>query len=545
MAGKGNKKIKPLSVGEIAAYSMGSLGSQFSSNCVNAFFLVYLCIYQGLNPLIMTVAFVLAKFWDAVNDPILAAIVNNVRKSKFGRYRPWIFFGALINAMTLVVMFFPLGEGISTVGKYAFYISMYVLWGMSFTLVDVPFWTMLPTIANSTEERNKASSMAKLIGGFGGFLVGMVGTSIVLPNFSKYGMNRAYMIIGAMAGIIMILFLLVTVIFNKEKYPVPHSNVSLKTVIELFKSNDQLRPYAFSLVLYLSGVNIASSQILYLYTYCYEDGANLIDSTYSYTLFWVVACTGQGIAMFFYNQITKKIPREKIYEFSFWGCIVSYILLFVIFFFLKEKNYLINAIAIALSGSFLMLASGMNQIGSTVMIADITDYGEYKTGKRADSIMFSVSTLIGKIASAVAMLIIGLGISAAGLPTISDLPITNPDGTYNSSVSAFYKDDKYLINNEEKWELVQSDSQYDGKVEFVQENLISKDSLTILRAFMFLMPIPLCIAALIIYKRKYRLYGKAYDDIKAEIDRRRIENGFDEYSQPSCETENVMNENGG
>ena len=142
------------------------------------------------------------------------------------------------------------------------------------------------------------------------------------------------------------------------------------------------------------------------------------------------------------------------------------------------------------------------------------------------------------------MLIIGIGISAAGLPTISDLPVTNPDGTYNCSVSAFYKDDKYLINNEEKWELIQSDSQYDGKVEFVKEDLISKDSLTVLRAYMFLMPIPLCIVALIIYKRKYRLYGKVYDDIKAEIDRRRMESGFDKYSQPSGKKENVMKGNG-
>ncbi len=526
---------KRLSTGEVAAYSLGSLGAQFSGNCVNAFFLIYLCIYQGLNPLVMTVAFVLAKLWDAINDPMLAAIINNVKKSRFGRYRPWIFFGALINAGTLVAMYIPMGEGVSTVAKYTFYIAMYVLWGMSFTLVDVPFWTMLPTIANTTSERNRASSMAKLIGGLGGFLVGMIGTSIILPNFSKHGMNRAYMIIGATAGAIMIIFLLVTVIFNKEKYPIPHSNVSLKTVINLFKSNDQLRPYAFSLVLYLSGVNIATSQLLYLYTYCYQDGANLLDSSYSYTLFWIVACTGQGIAMFFYDQITKKIPREKIYEFSFWGCVFSYILMFVIFFFLKEKHYLFNAIAIALSGTFVMLSSGMNQIGSTVMIADITDYGEYKTGKRADSIMFSVSTLIQKIAGAMAMLILGIGISVAGLPTISDLPITNPDGSYNTTVSVFYDDDKYLISNEDTWELVQSDSQYDGKAEFVKENLISSRSLTIMRVFMFLMPIPLCIIAYFIYKKKYILYGKTYDDIKTEIDRRRIESGFIEEEAESTQ----------
>ncbi len=542
MAYERHKTVKPLSVGEIASYSMGSLGREFSNNCVNAFFLVYLCIYQGLNPMIMTAAFVIAKIWDAINDPILAAIVNNAKKSRFGRYRPWIFFGAVLNAISLIAMFIPLGEGVSQPARYCFYIAMYVLWGMSFTLVDVPFWSMLPAIANSTEERNKASSMAKLIGGLGGFLVGMVGTSLILPNFSKQGMTKAYMMIGATAGAIMIVFLLITVLFNKEKYPIPHSNVSLKTVIDIFKTNDQLGAYAISLVLYSTGVNIALSQILYLYIYCYEGGANLINSAYSYTLFWVVACTGQGIAMFFYNQITKKIPRQKIYEFSFWGCVISYILMFFIFFFLKEGNYFLNAVLIALSGAFLMLASGMNQIGSTVMIADITDYGEYKTGKRADSIMFSVQTLITKISTAIAMLILGIGISVAGLPTISELPITNPDGTYSHSVNVFTQDGKYMINSEEIWEEISGDSQYDGKAEFVEKNLISQRSLTVLRVFMFLIPIPLCITAFVIYKKKYRLYGRMYDDVKEEIDRRRIENGFVTDTLQPVADENIRKE---
>ncbi len=526
MTAKKQQSVKPLSVWETAAYSLGSLGREFSNNCVNAFFLIYLCIYQGLNPMIMTVAFVLAKIWDAVNDPMLATIVNNVKKSRFGRYRPWIFVGAILNAMTLVAMFVPLGASVSVVGRYAYYILIYVLWGMSFTLMDVPFWSMLPAIANSTEERNKASSMAKLIGGLGGFLVGMVGTSLILPNFSKQGMSKAYMILGATAGVIMIVFVLITVIFNKEKYPIPHANVGLKTILYLFRVNDQLRAYALSLVLYLTGTNLALSQILYLFIYCYEDGANLLDSHYSYTLYWVVACTGQGIAMFFYNQLTRIIPRQKIYEFSFWGCIISYVLMFGIFFFLKPGNYLLNAVLIAVSGAFLMLASGMNQIGSTVMIADITDYSEYKTGRRADSVMFSVSTLITKAAAAVAMLILGIGISVAGLPTVSELPITAPDGTYTQSVNVFMEDNKYRINNEETWELVSSQEQYRGKAEFVQENLIAENSLTILRVFMFLMPIPLCIIAYIVYKKKYRLYGKTYDDIKAEIDRRRLESGL-------------------
>ena len=70
-----------MSVWEITSYSLGSLGKEFSNNCISSFFLVYLCIYQGLNPIVMTVAFMLAKLWDAVNDPILATLVNTCAHS--------------------------------------------------------------------------------------------------------------------------------------------------------------------------------------------------------------------------------------------------------------------------------------------------------------------------------------------------------------------------------------------------------------------------------------------------------------------------------
>ena len=182
-----------LTVLEIAAYSLGSLGREVGNSCVNSFFLVYLCIYMKLNPFYMTIAFVLAKIWDAVNDPMLATLVNNCKKSRFGRYRPWIFLGAVGNAVTLVLMFNPINTEVEVL-KYVYYISMYVLWGMSFTVLDVPFWSMLPTVANTTDERNKVSSFVKLIGGFGGFTMNSIGTSLVLPMFASKGMEKAYLI---------------------------------------------------------------------------------------------------------------------------------------------------------------------------------------------------------------------------------------------------------------------------------------------------------------------------------------------------------------
>lgn len=490
---------KGLTWGENITYSLGSLGRELSNNCINVFFLAYLNIYMGLDALVLTVAFVVAKLWDTVNDPLLATLVNNTKASKkWGKFRPWIAIGALLNAVSLVAMFIPLNTETTAEGvRYFYYIFMYIIWGMTFTVVDVPFWSMIPTIANSTEERNKLSSLARLIGGFGGFVASTIGTSLCMPLIApKYGVKMAYLAMGIIVAILMFCFIMVTVLCNKEKYKIPTGDVGIKEIFGFFKSNDQLRSYAVSYVLFCSATTISLFQILYIFIYYGNDAIGILDPNVGYTVFTIVACTGQGIAMFFYNLITKKIPREKIYGANYFMAMIGMAALFLVFFILKADygfgnsgSRWVNVVVVAIAGAFLMTSNGLNQIGSTVMIADVVDYGEYLNGKRGDSIIFSVQTLLTKFAGAIAMLLLGIGIKVAKLPSIVS--------QWNDATG--------------KYEQIADTS----------TGVLSLDALTILRVFMFLIPIPICLLGYIVYKKKYNLYGARYDEIKAEIERRR------------------------
>lgn len=499
MAKNGKKDKSGVRAGEIATYSLGSLGREISNNCVSVFFLVYLNVYMGLDVMVLTVAFVLAKLWDAVNDPMLATLVNNTKRGRFGRFRPWMLVGALLNAASLVLMFSPVSFG-SELLRYVYYIGMYVIWGMTFTVVDVPFWSMIPTFANTTDDRNKVSSMSKLIGGFGGFVMSSIGTSLIVPKISETkGAMWAYLVLGITAGSMMLCFVMVTVICNRERYELPESKVSLGNIFGMFRTNDQLVAYALSYVLFVVTTTIALFQIIYIFIY-YGDmgGLGYLSQGLGYTVFTAVSCTGQGIAMFFYSLIVKKIPREKIYGANYFLAIIGLVGLFAVFFFIKpEYNGIgndiakwINVIIVALAGAFLMTSNGLNQIGSTVMIADVVDYGEWKTGSRADSVIFSVQTLLTKFAGAIAMFVIGLGIKVAKLPSITQ--------TWDDEAGVFV----YSFVN-------------------ASGTAITTQALDVLRIFMFLVPIPFCIAGYIIYKNKYWLYGEKYDKIKSQIDERR------------------------
>ena len=516
---------KGLTWGENITYSLGSLGRELSNNCINVFFLAYLNIYMGLNALVLTFAFVIAKIWDTVNDPLLATLVNNTKSSKkWGKFRPWIAGGALLNAVSLVAMFIPLNTDTTSEGiRYFYYIFMYVVWGMTFTVVDVPFWSMIPTIANSTEERNKLSSLAKLVGGFGGFVASTIGTSLCMPLIApKYGVKTAYLAMGIIVAVLMFCFIMVTVLCNKERYKIPSEDVGIKEIFNFFKSNDQLRSYAVSYVLFCSATTISLFQILYIFIYYGNDAMGILDPNVGYTVFTIVACTGQGIAMFFYNLITKKIPREKIYGANYFMAMIGMAALFLVFFILKSDYGFgntgarwLNVVIVAIAGAFLMTSNGLNQIGSTVMIADVVDYGEYLNGKRGDSIIFSVQTLLTKFAGAIAMLLLGIGIEIADLPQIIS-----------------------------RWNAAANDGAgvYEQIADTVNGGTLTANSLTILRVFMFLIPIPICAIGYIVYKKKYNLYGARYDEIKAEIERRRALAEGIEMPEGEAPVEEVANE---
>lgn len=450
---------------EKVTYSLGSLGREVSGNMINTYFMLYLTMFIGLNAFAVGICFCLAKLWDAINDPILATLVNN-SKSRFGKYRPWILAGMILNCIVLVFMFFPIQSSIG--GKYAYYLIMYVLWGMTYTLVDVPFWSMIPTIADSTEERNSVSSLSKLIGGFGGFTIGSGGSIIIGLTFGTENV-WSYFVVACVAGVLFSAMVTTMLSCNREKYVINTTNIRFKEIWSLFKENDQLRAYAISYMLFVVGSTIALVQPIYLFIY---DSQHL-DFEKHFIVFNALSCTGQGIAMIFYPWIVKKIPREKIYGSCYVMAVAGMIAMFGVFFLLGG-NKLLNVIVVSLAGSLLMMANGLNQIGSTVMIADVVDYGEWKTKRRTDSVMFSVQTLLGKFAAALATLILGIAVAVAKLPSIN--PITN---TFTGEVT-----DRMM---------------------------------TILRAFMFLVPIPFAVVGGIIYKTKYKLYGDFYKKVKSEI----------------------------
>ena len=484
------KNRDKLTAWDVISYSMSAFGETLSLNVVSAFFMMYLTIYQGLNPIVVGVLIFLSKMWDAVNDPLVAVLVNNT-KSKMGKFKPWILFGTFINGFSLAALFLPVNFSIT--GKYIYYALAYIIWGMSFTCVDIPFWSMMPSLAKSTNERNTLSTVSRLVGGFGGLLCGS-GSALVITYLVPNGTQNpyAYTIVGAVLAVMFLVFMMFVILFNKEKYTVPQSDLRFREVFTVFVQNDQLRAYAFSYILLLTAINMALYQPMYLFLYDYR---HLFFGMF--IIFNVAGSTIQGWLMIAYPFIAKRVDRKKIFSALYFAAIIGLVGMFFVFFVMKEIPYeqgattmlagwetwtILNILLLSIPGSFLNTANGVGTVCSTVMVADISDYHQYKTGQRLDSVMFSVQTLITKVSQAFVSLIIGFGLTVSGLPAMEQ-----------------------TIN-----ELGETINTFSGAV--------TEPMLLVLRGFMFLLPIPLVIIGYLIYKKRYTLTGQSFEEMKASLD---------------------------
>lgn len=382
------------------SFGLGALGKDLTYAIVSTYLMFYFTDIVGLAPAFVGTLFLVARLWDAVNDPMMGLVVDNTR-TRWGKFRPWIFIGTIINAFVLVLLFSkPNLEGTSL---YAYFSVVYILWGMTYTIMDIPYWSMLPSLATDKEEREKISVIPRIFASSAWLIVGTFGLAII----SKLGNGNDVKGYKMFAIIIAILFIITTIITCanvREKTTISKDTekVSIKQALKIIKSNDQLIVFigiilAYNLVMQLSG-----GMALYYFKYAVgNEGLFPV-----YTAFSSLAEIG-GLMLF--PILTKVTGRQNVYKFACGLPIIGLILLLISGIFIPQ-----NTIFVATSGAILKLGSGFTLGASTVMLADIVDYGEFKLGTRNESIICSFQTLLVKTASAVSGWLIGVGLTMVG-----------------------------------------------------------------------------------------------------------------------------------
>ena len=131
--------------------------------------MLYLTDTLGITAGFVGTLFFAARMWDAVNDPVMGMIVDNT-KTKYGKFRIWLIVGTLLNAVVFVLLFTTLG--IADMKAKCIYVSvMYILYGMTYTIMDVPYWSWLPNLSQDPRERERISVIPRIFASLGGFII--------------------------------------------------------------------------------------------------------------------------------------------------------------------------------------------------------------------------------------------------------------------------------------------------------------------------------------------------------------------------------------
>ncbi|CAG9713063.1 MFS transporter [Clostridium neonatale] len=158
------------------SFGIGAIGKDAVYNIVAIYFMFYLTDVLGIGAGFIGALFFVARIWDAINDPIMGLVVDNTR-TKWGKFRPWILIGTIVNSIILVFLFTDCG--LTGTQLYLYVSVMYILWGMTYTLMDVPYWSMLPNLTSDKKEREQISVIPRIFAALAGLAINSLGLQIV------------------------------------------------------------------------------------------------------------------------------------------------------------------------------------------------------------------------------------------------------------------------------------------------------------------------------------------------------------------------------
>ena len=383
-----------LTLKEKISYGLGAVGKDMVYMLSASYVLYYFQDVLGVSAIAMGVILMAARVFDAFNDPIMGVIVAKT-KTKWGKFRPWLMIGTVTNAVVLYVMF-AAPPKLDGPGLVAYAAVTYILWGVTYTMMDIPYWSMIPAFTNSGKDREGLTTLARSCAGVGSALITiftMLAVHAIGGANERVGFKWFALIIAAL----FIIFITITCVNIKEKSTVDMESPTLGQMFKALFQNDQAMAIVLTIVLINCAIYITSNLVIYFFKYDFG-GTSWFGS---YTLFNTF---GGGIQilsmMIFYPLLRKKFTNMKIFYICVSGAMIGYAVLLALAF-----TNMSNVILLFIPGFFIFAANGILSVLTTIFLANTVDYGELKNSRRDESVIFSMQTFVVKLASGIAALI--------------------------------------------------------------------------------------------------------------------------------------------
>ncbi|MBQ9762210.1 MAG: MFS transporter [Oscillospiraceae bacterium] len=334
------------------------------------------------------------RIFDAFNDPITGLVIDNIR-SPWGKFKPAIAVGGILSAVFSVLLFAGIGSG--WVFVIVFGIS-YLLWDVSFGINDIGYWTLLPVLSPDQKQREKTGAFARICANIGMYIV-MVAWQ---PVTSALGDTpKAWFWCAVVIAVVYLLGLLIPLLGIKEKRTAPENQESttLRQMFRALLKNDQLMWTTLAMGLFMVGYCTTVNFAVYYMKYLFGNEG-------MYVVLVAVVGVAQLGTLSVYPMVARRMNRRQLYTLGTILVVIGY----AIFFFAE-----ISLVLIALGAVLVFVGQAFIQTLMLMFLADTVEYGQWKLGKRNESITFSIQPLINKIGGALATGIVSLTLIFSGI----------------------------------------------------------------------------------------------------------------------------------
>jgi melibiose permease/lactose/raffinose/galactose permease len=339
----------------------------------------------------------LARLFDAVADIVMGAVVDNTR-TRWGHYKPWIAVGVVASAICTVLLFTDLGlTGSAFVITFAL---VYLLWSLSWTANDIPYWALMPALTLDQKERERFGSLAKIFATIGLFAVVVGVIPITRALGGTVGGTRAWTWFAVGVVVIMLASQSVTLFGVKEPgLVVDQERTSMRELASVVFRNDQLLWTAIAMVLFMTGYLTTTTFGTYYFKYVYGDEG-------MYSPFGAVLVASQLLGYAIFPALSKRFSRRRLYTAATALILAGY----VVFFFSPTQ---IGFIAVA--GLLLFIGDSFITLLMLVFLTDTIEYGQWKLGRRNGAVTFALQPFINKVGAALSTEVVAVAIVIAGV----------------------------------------------------------------------------------------------------------------------------------
>jgi melibiose permease/lactose/raffinose/galactose permease len=378
-------------------FSVSGVGRDMSYQLIASFLLTYIQFGMTLSLAQFTTLSlligVLGRVWDAINDPVMGAIIEGTHW-KFGKFRPWILIGAVLTGSIIITMFNV--QSLTGWNFVVFMISMYLLWETSFTMNDIGYWSMLASLSSKKEQRNSVTMLTVVFAGVGAFIA-QGGISFLYPG----NVQQAFSWISIAIAVIFMAMQIVMALLIKERprdQMEKNEKVSVKQMWNTIKNNDQILWMTLVMLFY----NIGSSMLVGLAYNLY-----FLEIGYDGNAIVFIAIFGifNIASQLFYPKLYAKLGRKKLQNISILLACVGYLGIALLGW---TPILPFNLITLSLFGVLVFVGQAWYYMACIINMTNCVEYNEYKRGERNEAVVSTLRPFMAKFADALKYAVVTL-----------------------------------------------------------------------------------------------------------------------------------------